>query len=70
MGLFDFLSSDAKKSYNWTATFEYMGEHWSVTIYGRENQPAEFEFLNELRKKMGARRYDSSKLRLREINKR
>ncbi len=70
MGLLDFLSNSSVKTYNWTATFEYMGERWSVTIYGRENQPAEFEFLNELRRKMGGRNYDSSKLRLREICKR
>ena len=37
-------------TFTWTATFEYMGEHWSVAIYGREHQPAEYEFLNIVRK--------------------
>ena len=55
--------------YNWEATFEYMGEHWGVVIYNRENQPGEFEFLRALREKMSQRDYDSSRLRLLNIRK-
>ena len=70
MGLWDKLTgSSCGPIYNWVATYEYMGERWSVTIHGRSSQPAEFEFLNALREKMAWRRYDSSKLRLWEIKK-
>lgn len=46
-----------------------MGEHWGATIYGRENQPAEFEFLQVLRERMSHRDYDPSRLRLLSIRK-
>jgi hypothetical protein len=57
------------KYYNWEATFEYMGEHWGAMIYGRENQPGEFEFLQVLRERMSHRNYDPSRLRLLSIRK-
>ncbi|MBO7264176.1 MAG: hypothetical protein J6U93_06635 [Alistipes sp.] len=57
--------------YVWTATFEYMGEQHSVEIYNREQQPAEFEFLNLVRERMRNRiDFDSSRLRLMSITKR
>ena len=39
-----------KISGKWQATFLFMGEHIGVTIYNRKTQPAEFEFVSELRK--------------------
>lgn len=40
---------------NWTATYYYRGEHIRVTLHHHKTQPAEFEFLNELRKMRGGR---------------
>ena len=40
---------------NWTATFWYHAEHIRVTLHNRKTRPAEFEFLNELRKMRGGR---------------
>lgn len=55
---------------NWTATFEYMGEQHHITIYNREEQPGEFEFLSLLNERMRKRiDYDPSRLRLMRIKK-
>ena len=58
-------------TFTWTATFEYMGEHWSVDIYNREYQPGEYEFLNLVREQRRNRiGFDPSRLRLINISKR
>lgn len=40
---------------NWTATYDYRGEHIRVTLHHHKTQPSELEFINEMRKMRGGR---------------
>lgn len=40
---------------NWTATYNYHGEHIRVTLHHHKTQPSELEFINEMRKMRGGR---------------
>lgn len=68
MGLFKALfDSNVSPCSNWTATFGWKGERMFITLYGRTSQPAEFEFVNELRKRRPE--WDISQVKLIEIRK-
>lgn len=40
---------------NWTATYDYRGEHIRVMLHHHKTQPSELEFINEMRKMRGGR---------------
>ena len=46
---------DHRISTNWTATYNYHGEHIRVTLHHHKTQPSELEFINEMRKMRGGR---------------